>query len=316
MQDWPILQRLWQRHCDPAWQATDEDNTLWRRQVRALYAHHIAHPLALQFLLQQRPSLEQFRTWIEGYAAQYQVLEAQNDGQNDAQIDADFSLSAQQIAFWQEHGYLVLPGVISEQACAESRAAVWQFLSASPQEPASWYAAQALQQGLMLPLYNHPRINTNRASRRIRAAYQQLYGAREIYKTIDHLSFNPPENEQFTFRGDGVHWDVSLALPIPERFQGLLYLTDCNAGDGAFHCVPGFQHRISDWLAQLPAGAEPRAYAAQHLQPQAVPGKAGDFVIWHQALPHCASPNRGKTPRIVQYLSYVPVDEKEQTVWI
>src|ERR1700722_17616810 len=30
---------------------------------------------------------------------------------------------------------------------------------------------------------------------------------------------------------------------------------------------------------------------------------AGDLVIWHQALPHSASPNRGTRPRMVQYVN-------------
>lgn len=284
---------------------------MWRRQVQALYANNIAHPVALRFLLQQRPSQQAFFDWIGQSAAAYQMLDEAQEP-----VDADFVLTCQQLEFWQEHGYLVLPGVIDARACAESCAAVWDYLGASMHQPESWYDAQCRQQGLMLPLYNHPRLNTNRASARIRAAYEQLYGSRAIYKTIDHLSFNPPENANFTFRGNGLHWDVSLALPIPERFQGLLYLTDCNAGDGAFHCVPGFQHRIADWLGQLKPGDDARAEAMRELQPQAVPGKAGDFVIWHQALPHCATPNRGSTPRIVQYLSYVPEDDIVQPLWV
>lgn len=331
MQDWPILQKLWQRHCEPGYRATEQDAALWRRQVQALYANHIAHPVALQFLLQERPSEQAFHDWIEQSAAAYQLLDemtgnSPGDGLGNASgdvpnaaldsADADFALSSEQLAFWQENGYLVLPGVISLDACAASCAAVWDFLQADPHDPASWYGAQCRQQGLMLPLYNHPRINTNRASRRIRAAYEQLYGSTAIYKTIDHLSFNPPETANFTFRGNGLHWDVSLALPIPERYQGLLYLTDCHADDGAFHCVPGFQNRIADWLGQLPPGADAREVAVRELQLQPVPGKAGDFVIWHQALPHCATANRGKTPRIVQYLSYIPMDDQVQAVWV
>ncbi|MEN9865924.1 MAG: hypothetical protein RL748_1514 [Pseudomonadota bacterium] len=310
MQDWPILQKLWQRHCDPAYQATPTDTALWRRQVQALYAHHIAHPVALDFLLQQRPGQQAFYDWIVQYEAQYPLLELSGDS-----TGADFTLSPQQIAFWQENGYLVLPGVIDAAACQQSCAAIWDYLGASPDDPASWYSTQCQQQGLMVPLYNQPRLNTNRANRRVQAAYEQLYGSSAIYKTIDHLSFNPPETAQFTFRGNGLHWDVSLALPIPERFQGLLYLSDCGEHDGAFHCVPGFQHRIADWLSTIAPDEDARAIAAQTLKPQPVPGKAGDFVIWHQALPHCATPNRGKQPRMVQYLSYIPMNDVVQSEW-
>ena len=111
-------------------------------------------------------------------------------------------------------------------------------------------------------------------------------------------------------------WDVSLAQPIPERFQGLLYLTDCSETDGAFHCVPGFHHRLPEWLDSLNPDDNARQLAAKTLQSKAVPGNAGDFVIWHQALPHCATPNRGITPRMVQYLTYIPTNDVEHSVWI
>jgi ectoine hydroxylase-related dioxygenase (phytanoyl-CoA dioxygenase family) len=67
--------------------------------------------------------------------------------------------------------------------------------------------------------------------------------------------------------------------------------------------VPGFNRRLEDWLAGLPQGANPRT---QDLSSEAVAiaGKTGDLVIWHAALPHGASPNRGERPRLVQYIAY------------
>ncbi|WP_395004816.1 phytanoyl-CoA dioxygenase family protein [Undibacterium sp.] len=101
----------------------------------------------------------------------------------------------------------------------------------------------------------------------------------------------------------------------PERYQGLLYLTDCNEVDGAFHCVLGFLHRLPYWLDNLKTDDEPRHLAAQALQAKAVPGNAGDFIIWHQALPHCATPNRGSALRMLQYLTYIPSNDVEHSVW-
>lgn len=311
MQDWSILEKLWQRQCDPSYQTSDLDVKLWRRQVQKLYENNIAHPVALKFLIEERPTLQGFRNWIEHARDSYFLLEEAHDSE-----DIDFRLSPEQMDFWDANGYLVLPQVIDTDACAASCDVIWTYLGASLHDPSSWYTSQSAQQGLMLPLYNHPRLNTNRASKRIRAAYEQLYGHQAIYKTIDHLSFNPPETQNFTFRGNNLHWDVSLALPIPERYQGLLYLSDCTASEGAFHCVPGFQHAISNWLSKLKPGDDARRIAAQTLQAQAVPGKAGDFVIWHQALPHCATPNQGQTPRMVQYLTYIPEGDTENPVWI
>ena len=51
---------------------------------------------------------------------------------------------------------------------------------------------------------------------------------------------------------------------------------------------------------------------------QAVPiaAEAGDFVLWHHALPHSSSPNRGSYPRIVQYLNMYPVEFTENMAWL
>lgn len=311
MQDWSVLKTLWQRHCDPAYKTSARESVKWEQQIQALYANQIAHPVALRFLLQERPTLEEFHDWIAYTSKQYVFTEDKTDTD-----DNNYRLSAEQLTFWQENGYLILPNIIDSAACTASCDAIWEYTGATLQDPSSWYQPQCIQHGLMLPFYNHPQLNNNRASKRIRAAYAQLYGNDSLYKTIDHVSFNPPETEHFSFRGSALHWDVSIAQPIPERYQGLLYLTDCGETDGAFHCVPGFHHQIRDWLGQFSPADNIRQIAAETLKPRAVPGKAGDFLIWHQALPHCATPNHGLTPRMVQYLTYIPTNHVEHSVWI
>ena len=117
--------------------------------------------------------------------------------------------------------------------------------------------------------------------------------------------------------GSLLHWDVSLTLPIPYKLQGLIYLTDVKLNSGAFHCVPGFHRQIQSWMKNLPENANPREVAIQELKPIPVLGEAGDLVIWHQALPHCATPNTSELPRMVQYFTYLPFETKDETdEWI
>ena len=94
-----------------------------------------------------------------------------------------------------------------------------------------------------------------------------------------------------------------------------MYLTDCNEIEGAFHCVPGFHLEIENWLNSLPKGVNPRDEALRLLNPIPVKGQAGDFIIWHQALPHCATANTGTFPRLVQYLTYLPKDNISSKIW-
>jgi ectoine hydroxylase-related dioxygenase (phytanoyl-CoA dioxygenase family) len=117
---------------------------------------------------------------------------------------------------------------------------------------------------------------------------------------VDQAGFNPPERPGWKFPGPHLHWDVSLAQPVPFGVQGILYLTDTPADQGAFTCVPGFHLRIEHWLLGLEHGTDPRS--VDHSS-EAVPvsGDAGDLVIWHQALPHGSSPNRGTLPHRAVY---------------
>ena len=307
MDDSPHLHSLWQR-CTGNHHGTGADGPLQHtQQIKALYARGIFMDDALQVLFYQSPSLEAFLAWI--------AARTRPRPPHAASLHADV-LSSDDLQFWERHGYVVLRGAVPRAQCLAAQAAIWAYLGASPGDRASWYQSHPGKVGFMLQFSDHPVLEDIRHTPRIRRAYQQLYGSDAIYPTIDKVSFNPPQSADTCFTGSPLHWDVSLALPIPFKLQGLLYLSDCAATHGAFHCVPGFQHRIGDWLAAVPAGHAPRTWAVDHLQPVPVDGEAGDFIIWHQALPHCATPNLGDAPRMVQYLSYHPDNGVDQEQWI
>jgi ectoine hydroxylase-related dioxygenase (phytanoyl-CoA dioxygenase family) len=168
----------------------------------------------------------------------------------------------------------------------------------------------------MVQYFQHPAFDANRKSRRIHKAFAQLWGKADLWVTTDRVGFNPPERESHRFPGPDLHWDVSVQQPIPLSTFGILYLTDTEAEQGAFTLVPGFPRRIGDWLASLPAGANPRRQDLHALGSRPIAGRAGDLVIWHGAMPHGSRPNRGRLPRIVQYISMYPTDQPYADVWI
>ncbi|MGC1780673.1 MAG: phytanoyl-CoA dioxygenase family protein [Xanthobacteraceae bacterium] len=108
----------------------------------------------------------------------------------------------------------------------------------------------------------------------------------------------------------------AVKTPIPFGTGGILYLTDTPPAQGAFTLVPGFQRWGEKWLKSLPPDADPRAQDLYALGPRTIGGRAGDLVIWHQALPHGASPNLGARPRLVQYINMFPTHYEEQEEWI
>jgi len=140
-------------------------------------------------------------------------------------------------------------------------------------------------------------------------------GRTDLWCNTDRVSFNPPENEEWRFPGPRLHWDVSLDLPIPFGLQGLLYLSDTQRNQGAFTLVPGFHLKIESWINGLPPGSNPRTEDIYKLGPVPIAANAGDFIIWHQALPHGSSPNTSTRPRVVQYINYLPLDPGIREKW-
>lgn len=303
MQQWQTLYNLWQRSCASTHMAQEAET--WDDEVHALYTLGIGMEETIQFLYFNKPSENEFKNWLNN---------SQNKHVTKNVIDQNV-LTDDDLNFWNKNGYLVLKSVIPKQQCLATQKAIWDFLKMNSNDSSTWYNTHPQQKGLMLTFTHHPTLDANRNSPIIQKAYEQLYNSTQIYKTIDKVSFNPPETDSFHFLGSKLHWDVSLELPIPFSLQGLFYLTDCGSRDGAFHCVPGFHREIENWLNNLSADINPREEALKELKPIAVTGNAGDFVIWHQALPHCATPNYGQAPRMVQYLTYLPEQKQVQKVW-
>jgi ectoine hydroxylase-related dioxygenase (phytanoyl-CoA dioxygenase family) len=191
--------------------------------------------------------------------------------------------------------------------------AICDFVHADPNRPDTWYGS-VQGHSIWIPLFHHPALQANRESARIHRAFAQLWNREDIWVNVDQAGMNPPEKPGWTFPGPHLHWDMSLAQPIPFGVQGILYLADTAADQGAFTCVPGFHRRIEDWLGSLPAEDDPRAHDFTS-EAVPIPGRAGDLVIWHHALPHGSRPNRAALPRFVQYMVGRPSTWGHNPVW-
>jgi len=218
-------------------------------------------------------------------------------------IQVVLPLSDQQLAHWDEQGYLIIPGVLSASESATARAAIWDFLKMREDDPASWYQSSMQMQKIMVQLFVHPALEVARTSDYILRIFRQLWQRDDLVMTTDRVGFNPPETDQWQFPGPGMHWDVELTAPIPFGTQALIYLTDVAENQGAFCCVPGFHRKIDNWLAVQPQGIDLQQQDWSQWPVKPIAAKAGDLIIWHQALPHGSSPNRANFPRMVQYLN-------------
>jgi ectoine hydroxylase-related dioxygenase (phytanoyl-CoA dioxygenase family) len=222
-------------------------------------------------------------------------------------------LTAEDLEFWEENGYVIVREAVSREQARATETAVWEFLGMEPNDPASWYE-KPIGKGIMMDFYHHPTLLENRRAPRIQKAFAQLWKTADLWATTDRTSFNPPETKNYCFPGPRLHWDMSLEPPFHFGTQGLLYLCDTPAEQGAFRCVPKFHRKLEKWLKDLPENTDPRQVDLE-AEAVSIAAHAGDFVVWHHALPHGSSPNRGKYPRIVQYLNMYPLEFTENEEW-
>lgn len=321
------LQLLWQRALAASSRQVPYD------PVAAHWDHLTTDALGLgleqvtQYLLQVRPDFDAFEHWIAettgGVApAQIQRLNAALQGAEPPaatrhrldHIEAMAPvLSAQDLAHWRTHGYVIVNEAVPSSAREAAEQVIWNHLGAQPQRPDSWYTPRA--HSIMVQLFQHPALMANRQAERIHKAFAQLWGTSDLWASTDRVGFNVPQRPGWAFQGPELHWDVSLVQPIPFATQGILYLTDTAADQGAFTCVPGFHHRIDAWLDGLPPGADPREQDLHALGAVPIAGRAGDLIIWDNRLPHGSSPNNAAKPRIVQYINMYPAQVAHSTGW-
>lgn len=297
------------------------------RDYLIIHALGLGLEQTMQHLLRTAPSFEEFERWIEETTggvetAQIARINAAILGTECLEETKQWLVSIEEsepvltpedLAFWEKHGYVVLHDAVTAEERLAAEEAIWDHIGARADDPESWYRQR--NNGIMVQFFQHPAFIAARRSRRIHKAFAQLWGTVDLWVTTDRCGFNVPERPGWMFRGPDLHWDVSLQQPIPFGTLGILYLTDTPPEQGAFTLVPGFHHRVGEWLESLPPDAVPQRQDLHALGSQPVGGRAGDLIIWHHALPHGSRPNQGIRPRIVQYLNMFPTRVEIQDVW-
>ena len=224
-------------------------------------------------------------------------------------------LSPEDHAFWEENGYVILHDAVPPENLKACEQAVWEFLEMDPNDPGTWYPDPPRRQ-IMVEIYQHQALWDNRQSPRIHQAYTELRGTEKLWVSFDRASMSPPNRPpKYVPSMVGpmaLHWDISSLLPPYRMVQGVLYLTDTAANQGAFTCVPGFHRRLEEWVKSLPPDVDPRKEDLMSLGAEAIAGKAGDLIIWSGALPHAAGENTSDRPRMVQYITLHLAQEDDE----
>ena len=253
-----------------------------------------------------RETLDRFEAMVTGAPAPAAVRR-----RIEALEAAEPVLSADELRAWDEDGYVIVPAVITPDEVRELADVVWASVGADPEDPATW---RLTDHGIMVQLFQHPALTPARTSPRLLKAFAQIWGTADLWTSLDRVSYNPPVRPGVEFPGPRLHWDISLVPPVTFQAQGMIYLTDTTAEQGAFEAVPGFHKRIDAWLEGLGEGVDPRRVDLS-AGARRIAANAGDLIIWHSALPHGASPNTGDRPRLAQYVTQYPASLRPADRW-
>lgn len=227
-------------------------------------------------------------------------------------------LSDSDRAFFDERGYLVVPDLIPRDQVNAVVDAIWDFLDFDRDDPEDWYREPHRPNG-MVELYHHQALWDVRQNPRVHELFADLFKRDDLWVFIDRANLKPPPHPDYPdYDHQGmVHWDIDVrSEPLPFLIQGVLYLVDTRAGEGGFQCVPGVHHWVSEWAQGL-SDADLRHQQLHERFPETikpvieVEAQAGDFIVWHSALPHGNSRNSSDRPRLAQYVRCFPAEPED-----
>src|SRR5262249_53948065 len=189
---------------------------LWARNAAARAGHrvpadvcekHLDHLIidalgvgleqTMQYLFYAAPTFAEFERWIVETAGPVAPLQAARINaavtgapypaeiaQSLAAVDASPAvLSTDDIAFWDEHGYLIVHDAVPADSLAAAAQAVWDHVGARPDEDETWYRQR--NNGIMVQFFQHPAFAANRRSPRIHKAFAQLWGTADLWVAPD-----------------------------------------------------------------------------------------------------------------------------------
>lgn len=314
----PILRQIWSKYVSNQPLLNSPLNFELERSVFDMLGINFRD--AYEFLLSTHPTFDEFEQWclsivdapcpmnvdrLNAHTANLPISSKLQSRFDEVTRMPDV-LSADDLSFWHEHGYVIVRQAISKEACEATKALICDYIGADLNDPLSWSQVRNTQ-GIWVSLKYHAQLTQNRLSPRIKKAFSQLWRSADIFPSVDQCGFNPPVSNKMLYRGQPIHLDVDFTKPCEFATQGILYLTDTTEKQGALSVVPGFHKTFSQWLAKTQELDPRKLQDFQEYQTKPIAANAGDFIIWHHHLPHSSSPNYESTPRITQFINYLPL---------
>lgn len=228
------------------------------------------------------------------------------------------------------NGYVVVPGAVPPSLTAAVVADIEAHFGRSVTDPEPWYGDPEVpplgfvtNEGRLTPrMFHYPSMWAVREHPAVHAAFAELLGTSALWVSIANVCVKLPAHpSQPDYGHNGfIHFDRlrwSLANPdepidqsknpdIDLFLSGMVALTDTKANMGGFQCVPGIYRCLDEWIAEQPAGWDPREPDLSGYEITPVLMRAGDLCIWTTRLPHGNGNNTSTAIRLAQYVTMTP----------
>lgn len=222
-------------------------------------------------------------------------------------------LTAADMDFFRENGYVVVPSGIPKQLIDGVVDAIWKHLGMDPDNPEDWYRPPLDPAGFV-NLVHHPALWATRQYPTLHQIFAEIYGTHKLWVSLDRVGMKPPQHPKhpdYDFKGF-IHWDMDTSnLNVPFSVQGVLALRDTGEDQGGFQCVPGHHRILEEWIKTQPKNRDPRRPDLTGLTVKPIAMKEGDIVIWDRRLSHGNGHNVSGKPRLAQYITFTPAREDD-----
>ena len=135
-------------------------------------------------------------------------------------------LSEQDWAFWEEHGYVVIPNAVPQANLDALVERIWTFLEIEETDRESWYRykpythedhCSPISEAGMVEMYQHQTLWDNRQDPRVHQAFSEILGTEKLWVSLDRANMKPPDRADRPEWGHKgmIHWDIDTsAIPL------------------------------------------------------------------------------------------------------
>ncbi len=236
-------------------------------------------------------------------------------------------LSDEEIAHFQEQGYVLVKGVLSREEAQRYRHLILDMVPRDLTIPPHWHA----NAGRIKPMredgkqsFETPELLSLLSNERLYSAAVQLLGDHRL-RAFDASLGITMRNDSGKGAGASIlsqtpHLDCTVPADTAFLFTleevqvgGCYYFTDVAPTGGGIHVMPGGHRWVEETVRAHGGGLSGRQLynnwkRLEGLETVEVTGEAGDFALLHHLMPHAASHNRLPTARVAQFTRFTRAD--------